>query len=212
MIRTRALVIAAHAPASHVEPQGSDLVVAADGGLEAARAAGWPVHAVVGDMDSASADSLAWARRVGAEIEAHPARKDCTDLELALEFARSRAEEVHVVASAGGRLDHAAANLLVLASPRWADVTVSATVDGARVDVVRGRRRLAGTVGDEISLLAVGGPARVVSSSGLEYPLDDEWLSATAARGVSNSIVSVPVTIDVVEGVLLVIRPAAVRD
>ena len=199
----RALVIAAYAPAALVELAGDDLVVAADGGLEAARAAGLPVHAVVGDLDSASADSLDWARSAGAEIEAHPARKDETDLELALEFACGRAAEVHVLASAGGRLDHAAANLLVLASPRWAGVTLSATVDGAHVDVVRGHRRLAGAVGDPISLLAVGGPARVASTSGLEYPLADEWLSPTAARGVSNSIVSDPVTIVVAEG-----RPA----
>ena len=95
----------------------------------------------------------------------------------------------------------------MLASPRWAGVTLSATVDGAHVDVVRGHRRLAGAVGDPISLLAVGGPARVVSTSGLEYPLADEWLSPTAARGVSNSIVSDPVTIVVAEGVLLAIRP-----
>ena len=183
------------------------MLVAADGGLEAARAAGWPVHAVVGDLDSARPDSLDWARSVGAEIEAHPARKDQTDLELALEFACRRAAEVHVLASAGGRLDHAAANLLVLASPRWAGATLSATVDGAHLDVVRGRRRLGGAVGDTISLLAVGDPARVASTSGLEYPLIDEWLSPTEARGVSNSIVSDPVTIDVVEGVLLAIRP-----
>ena len=186
--------------------------MAADGGLEAARSAGWPVHAVVGDLDSASAASLEWARGMGAEIEARPARKDSTDLELALEFACRRASEVHVIASGGGRLDHAVANLLVLASPRWADMDVSATVDGAHIDVVRGPRRLAGQIGDTVSLLAVGGPARIASSSGLEYPLTDEWLSPTSARGVSNVIVGAPATLDVVEGVLLAVRPAIDRD
>ena len=207
MSRARALVIAAHAPVASVEAPQADLVVAADGGLEAARAAGLEVHAVVGDLDSARAESLDWARGAGAEIKVHPVRKDQTDLELALEFACCRAADVHVLASAGGRFDHAAATLLVLASPRWAGVTLSATIDRAHLDVVRGRRRLEGAVGDTISLLAVGGPARVTSVSGLEYPLADERLNPTEARGVSNSIVSVPVTIEVAEGVLIAIRP-----
>ena len=212
MIRQRALVIARHPPSGLVELPPADLVIAADGGLDAARSAGWPVHAVVGDLDSASPDSLDWARSTGAEILQHPARKDETDLELALEFARRRATEVHVLASARGRLDHAVANLVVLSSPRWADMAVSATVDEAHLDVVRGRHSLAGAIGDAISLIAVGGPALVASSSGLEYPLNDEWLSPAAARGVSNVIVSAPATLDVVEGVLLAIRPASGWD
>ena len=212
MRRGRALVIAVHEPAAPVVPPSAEVVIAVDGGLEAARSAGWPVHAVVGDLDSASAESLDWARGIGARIEAHPARKDETDLELAIEFARGQAAEVHVLASAGGRLDHAAANLLVLASPRWADTAVSATVDGAHVDVVRGRRPLGGEVGDTVSLLAVGGPALVASTWGLEYPLSGEWLSPTGARGVSNVIVGVPPVVDVAEGVLLAIRPGAGRD
>ena len=212
MTPRRALVLAGHLPEVHGAPLYTDLVVAADGGLEAARHAGWPVHAVVGDLDSAGADSLEWARGVGAEIEDHPARKDFTDLELAMEFACRRAPEVHVIASAAGRLDHAVANLLVLASPRWSDTTVSATVDAAHIDVVRGRRRLTGEVGETISLLAVGAPARIASTSGLEYPLSDEWLSPTAARGISNVVTGAPVTLDVVEGVVLAIRPQVASD
>ena len=212
MTLQRALVVAARPSDALPAPPPADLVVAADGGLEAARSAGWPVHAVVGDLDSASAASLEWARGMGAEIEAHPVRKDSTDLELALEFACRRASEVHVIVSGSGRVDHAVANLLVLASPRWADMDVSATVDGAHIDVVRGPRRLAGQIGDTVSLLAVGGPARIASSAGLEYPLTDEWLSPTSARGVSNVIIGAPATLDVVEGVLLAVRPAIDPD
>ena len=211
-VARRALVVAARPSDALGAPPPADLVVAADGGLDAARKAGWPVHAVVGDLDSASAASLEWARGLGAEIEAHPVRKDSTDLELALEFASRRATEVHVIASGAGRLDHTIANLVVLASSRWAEIDVTATVDGAHIHVIRGLRRLAGEVGDTISLLAVGGPAQIASSAGLEYPLTNEWLSPTSARGVSNVIVGVPATLDVVQGVLLAIRPATDRD
>lgn len=186
---------------------GADLVVAADGGLDSARRLGLSVDVVVGDLDSVSPAGLHWAESSGARIQAHPTRKDQTDLELALGFAAVRAEAIHVVASAGGRLDHALANLLVLASDRWAENSLSASIGGAHVDVVRGRRALGGSVGDLVSLLAVDAAARGVTTTGLEYQLRDETLQPAAARGVANVIVEVPPTVTVRHGVLLAIRP-----
>ena len=209
MQRGRALVIAGHLPEAPAAQPAADLVVAADGGLEVALSLGWHVDAVVGDQDSVSSETLDRARHLGIEVVGHPQRKDETDLELALEFARERAEAVHVLLSSSGRLDHALANLLVLASPRWAAIAVSATVDAAHVDVIRGTKRLAGAVGDTVSLVPVGGPARV-RTWGLDYPLDDETLEPTSARGVSNIIVAVPAGVEVIDGALLVISPGNV--
>lgn len=184
-----------------------NLVIAADGGLDAARRWGLSVDAVVGDLDSASEAALEWARRCGATIEAHPADKDMTDLELAMARALPQTDAVHVVLPSGGRLDQAVSSLAVLASPRWATLEVSATVGEAHVTVVRGLRRLRGEVGEVVSLLAVGGPALVASTSGLLFPLAEEALSPTSGRGTSNVIVATPPTVDVAEGVLLAIRP-----
>ena len=185
-----------------------DLVIAADGGLDAARRWRLRVDAVVGDLDSASAAALDWAKRVGAVVESHPADKDATDIELAMAAALAQVEAVHVLLPATGRLDQAMASLVVLASPRWHALEVSATVGEAHVTVVRGMRRLRGEVGEVVSLLAVGGPALVASTSGLLYPLDSEALSPTSGRGTSNVIVAAPPTVDVAEGVVLAIRPS----
>lgn len=185
---------------------GFDLVIAADGGVDVARRLGRAVDLVVGDLDSASAAGLDWARSSGARIERHPAAKDSTDLELALARAASEASSVHVIGSMGGRVDHAAAGLAVLASDRWAHREVSACIDGAHLDVVRGRRTLGGRAGDLLSLLAVGGTARV-SVTGLEYPLDGRLLDPAEARGVSNVIVDPPPVVEVSAGLVLAIRP-----
>lgn len=185
----------------------ADIVIAADSGVDTIRKLGGRVDILVGDLDSVSSEGLAWARSQRARILRHPVRKDATDLELALQIAADRAESVHVLASAGGRLDHAVANLLVLASQRWAGVRLSATVDSAHVDVIRGRCRLGGEVGDRLSLLAIGGPARIARTRGLEYPCVDEVLSPTSARGVSNVIIGVHPTVEVRSGVVLAIRP-----
>ncbi|MCY4067742.1 MAG: thiamine diphosphokinase [Acidimicrobiaceae bacterium] len=185
----------------------ADLVIAADGGLGMLRRAGRRVDAVVGDMDSVDEDSLAWALSQGASILRHPVRKDFTDLELAMDYACSRAGAVHVAASVSGRLDHAVANLLILASPRWAAAAVTATVDGARVEVARGPHRLEAEPGETVSLLAVGGRCRVADTSGLEYRLRDEWLDPASARGVSNVVTAQPATLNVTWGALLAIFP-----
>ncbi len=206
--RSWALLVAGdqhgEAPATGVP----DLAVAADGGLDAARRWGLSVDAVVGDLDSAGEAALEWARRCGAVIESHPVAKDMTDLELAMARVSGQVDAVHVVLPQGGRLDQALSSLVVLASPRWAALEVSATVGEAHVTVVRGLRRLRGEVGEVVSLLAVGGPALVASTSGLLYPLAEEALGPTEGRGTSNVIVATPPTVDVVEGVLLAIRPA----
>lgn len=183
-----------------------DLVIAADGGVDVARRLGRAVDVVVGDLDSASGAGLDWARTCGARIERHPAVKDSTDLELALARAASEASSIHVIGSLWGRVDHAAAGLAVLASDRWAHRVVSACIDEARIDVVRGWRTLGGRAGDLLSLLAMGGAARV-SATGLEYPLDESLLDPAEARGVSNVIVDPPPVVEVTSGVVLAIRP-----
>ena len=108
-----------------------------------ARALGLRVDLVVGDLDSVDAADLEAAVADGTEVERHPTAKDATDLELALDAAVARgATRVLVVGAHGGRLDHFLANVLLLASPRFAAVRVEARLAGAQVIVVRDRAEL----------------------------------------------------------------------
>lgn len=184
------------------------LVIAADGGLERCAALGLRADVVVGDLDSAEAGSVAAAQERGAEIQRHPARKDATDLELALDEALVRgADRVLVVASAEGRLDHLLSSLLLLGHERYADVELDALVGEARVLVVRGERRIAGTPGETLTLLALDGPAEGVRTEGLEYPLRGERLEPGSSRGVSNVFCAPAATVSLERGVLLAILP-----
>ena len=202
------VVVVSAGPGPAVVVPDARTVVAADGGLERALALGLEVDVVVGDLDSTTPDSLAEAERRGARIVRHPAAKDATDLELALDEAVALgARQVLVVASAEGRLDHLLASLLLLAHERYADLELSALVGSAAVEVVRGTRRLDGAPGTLVTLLPVGGPAAGVSTSGLEYPLDDEMLEPGSSRGVSNVFAAEQAEIVVGHGVLLAVRP-----
>jgi thiamine pyrophosphokinase len=188
------------------------VVVAADSGVDRAHALGLAVDVAVGDFDSVTADGLARAQATGAAVDRHPARKDRTDLELALDVAvRWAPERIVVLGGHGGRLDHLLANALLLAADRLADIDVVAQMGPARVTVVRPGRTatLDGPVGDLVTLLPGHGPARGVRTEGLLYPLADEDLAAGATRGVSNELVAPPATVSVRAGALLAVQPGA---
>lgn len=182
------------------------VVVAADSGLDHALAGGLTVAVAVGDMDSVSPDALAAAEQSGTRIERHPADKDQTDLELALELTARLADRVIVIGAAGGRLDHLIGNLAVVASPRWFGVAVEAWLGDARAVVVHGQRTLDVQSGAIVSLFAVGGPARV-TTTGLAWPLNDETLEPLTSRGVSNRSTGPAPEITVTEGVVLAVIP-----
>jgi thiamine pyrophosphokinase len=185
------------------------VVIAADSGVDQAHRLGLDVDVAIGDFDSVTAVGLDRARRRGAQISRHPMAKDATDFELALEAAlQLGVASAAVVGGEGGRLDHLIANALVMASPRYGALALSAVgSDGARLHVVRGSTRLTGDPGELVSLLAVNGPASGITTSGLLYALSDAVLEPGSSRGVSNQLVSADATVSVGEGVLLVILP-----
>lgn len=182
-------------------------VIAADRGLEHARALGLEVTVAIGDFDSASPEAVATAAAAGTGIERHPADKDATDLELALDAALALGPaRILVLAGDGGRLDHLLSMLLLLGSPRYGSVQLDARVGRAHVHVVRGERALEGTPGELISLLALHGPADV-RTQGLAYALAGETLEPGSSLGVSNTFATAIARIVVERGVLLAVRP-----
>lgn len=207
LVRPTVLVVAAGAlPGVVRDVPAVQLVIAADEGLEAARAADVDVDHVVGDLDSVSPEALAAAEDAGTVVHRHPVVKDESDLELALGLAvELGAGAIHVVTRDGGRLDHQLANLLVLASPRWAGVAVEARVGTHRVWVVRDERVLPLRPGDPLALHAVGGPARGVVTEGLRYRLADATLEPLVARGISNEVVAPGPLVRVRSGVVLAV-------
>jgi len=183
-------------------------VIAADKGLEHAISLGLEVTVAVGDFDSASPDVVARAEAGATTVERHPAEKDATDLELALDRALSMSPERIVVLSGdGGRLDHLFSTLLLLGSSRYESVEIDAFIGGARVYVVRGQRAIEGEPGELVSLFALHGPAEEVRTEGLAYSLDGETLEAGSTRGVSNVLVEERARISVGSGVLLAVCP-----
>lgn len=184
------------------------LVVAADRGAEHALALGLSVDVAVGDFDSITPGVLAALERAGGRIERHPAAKDSTDLELALDAAMAfRPRRILVVGGAGGRLDHLLGELLLLGAEAYAGVELDALLGRATIHVVRRERLLAGRVGELVSLVALHGPAVGVVTEGLAYPLRGETLAPGSSRGISNLFAARDARVALESGVVLAVRP-----
>ncbi len=186
------------------------IVLAADGALDHALAAGLLPAGLVGDLDSVSADGLAWAER-HATISRHDPDKDLTDTELALRMAADlNPDRLILVGGGDGRLDHTFAAIGALGRSTMTSIPVlEAWWSGHHIRVVHGpgRAELEVEPGTTLSLLATHGPCTGVTISGVRWPLDAAELRPLAGLGVSNVSTEERVDIAVSSGVLAVVVP-----
>ena len=166
-------------PAGLADLPARELVIAADRGAEHALALGLEVDLVVGDLDSIDPDTLARLEEGGTRVEHHPADKDETALGI----------------------------LLAGAGDRWAGLRIDLRIDAARAWIVRDRVEVHGEPDTVVSLLAVGGPATGVTTTGLRWRLADAAMSPGIAVGLSNLMTGPTATVTVGTGTLLVVQP-----
>ena len=199
----RALVIANGDPPSAAlldELREGALVVAADGGARSALALGVTPDIVTGDLDS-----------IGDARDAIPADRirpntdpNATDLEKAVALCLEEGcDAVDIIGAAGGRADHALANLSVLVSfGRRARVRM--VDERFAIELVNGEAEVDGPAGTVVSLVALG-RCEGVSTSGLRWELHDHTLDFSA-YGIHNEIAASPARVSVRSGDLLLFR------
>jgi thiamine pyrophosphokinase len=195
------------------------LVVAADGGARHAARLGLNIDRWVGDGDSIAPADLDALRALGIPIDLVAAEKNESDTELAIGAAvAAGADEVVVLGAFGGRrLDHAIANLTLLAHPALGRRQAVLLDGSARVRLVRAPgpdpgpvlTSLEGRVGDLVSLIPFGGDAEGIATSGLHYPLRGETLALGSARGLSNVRRATDASVVLGRGAILVIETPA---
>jgi thiamine pyrophosphokinase len=208
----RVVIVAAGdlAPGDERRIDGADLLIAADGGVNTMERLGLRPQVIVGDLDSADPAIVERVAAAGTRVERHPADKDASDTELALDaaIAAGATEVVVLGALAGARLDHQLANLMLLADPTLAGVDVRLVCGATTARVLAAGRALAldGSPGDIVTLLPLGGDATGVSTRGLRWSLDGATLAAGRSRGLSNEITDAPASVALEHGALLVLE------
>ena len=193
-------VVGAGECAAVPEKRRGDLLIAADGGLDALGAKGMLPDLLIGDFDSVQGDLPD-----GVETVRLPVEKDETDMEAAVRIGLARGyREFAFYGATGGRPDHTYGNYRLLISLvkrgmrgviHGGDYSVSAVKDGSFV--------LPETAHGTVSLFAVDGRAEGVTLEGLYYPLQNASLDVDTTLGVSNHVVSRPASVTVKKGIVL---------
>lgn len=172
----------------------SAIILAVDGGIDHALAVGLRPSGLIGDLDSVSADGMAWAE-AHATIARHPTDKDRTDTELALSFAAEMLPSGITLVGGGDRLDHTLGALGALGAIDLTTVPdIDAWWDGQHVTVLHGpgQAELQLVPGSTLSLLALHGPCERVELTGVRWPLDGTRLEPMVGLGISNEVLSGP--------------------
>ena len=211
-VGVKAIVVAGGdaAPEDAALLSDAEIVIAADSGAGWLDSCGVLPDLVVGDMDSIDPALLERLATQGVAVEKHPAEKDASDVELALNRAvAGGADEVVILGGLrGARLDHELANLLLLVDPRWEGIELRVTRGETTARALNGgnRRELEGVAGDLVTLLPVGGDATGVRTEGLRYPLAGEALQSGRSKGLSNEVEHAPASVSLGSGMLLIIE------
>ena len=188
------------------------LVIAADSGLHGAIDLGLRVNVVVGDMDSVDKAVLAAVEANGTTVTQLPRDKDSTDAELALlKAVEMGATKIVLITKGGGRLDHELGVFAVLQNPNLRHCTIEAMWDNSILHLIHGpvSVTITGKQGSNVGLIAAGGEASGITTTGLKWTLTNETLAPHSSRGISNQLIEETATISVQTGSLFVVQSSA---
>lgn len=178
-------------------------VIAADGGMRHALVLGLDVELWVGDFDSTDCELA--ARHAGVERQTHPAAKDKTDGEIAIDEALKRgARELLLVGGLGGQSDHALGNIMLGIGLARDGIHVVLTSGGEEAyPLLPGARALDIPPTSRMSIIALSDLVGL-SLTGVEWPLNDRTVRQGSSLTLSNVVVG-PLGIVLGEGCGVVI-------
>jgi thiamine pyrophosphokinase len=180
--------------------RGSDMILAADGGANAALRAGLRPDVIIGDLDSMLPSTR---RKLPTSRIIRVRRQDNTDLEKALDYIRGGGSaHVAVAGATGGRIDFTLGNLSVF----WnytRSLSITFFGDGWRAIPVLRRLRLEARRGTTVSLIPFG-PCSGITLRRLRYGLTDASMR-TGEIGVSNVVAASPFSVSVRRGKMLLV-------
>lgn len=207
---TCALVAASDFNGKHFEKSAADGlfddVYAVDAGFAHLEGVGYTPSMAIGDFDSLG------YRPKCRRVVSLPERKDKSDLEVAMDRARSRGfDAVVIYGGLGGRLDHTVANLQMCA--RFAeggmDVTFVACDYAVRIVVGPDAFELPVLEEGTVSVFSATAESHGVIERGMRYSIDDETLTNRTTWGLSNELEGREAAVAVEEGTLFVFYPLA---
>lgn len=177
------------------ETEKSGLVIAADQGANILLDSGLRPDIVVGDLDS-------------FDYEAHKdinilkiAEQETNDLEKSLRYALQQGvTHCVVLGTLGKRIDHTFKNLSVMKEFHPQFESLIYRDDYGDLFLIESPFEMETTPGMIISLIQLSGKVTGITSTGVEYPLNNESLETGVRDGTSNRATGTRISIEFKEG------------
>ncbi|CAM4205768.1 thiamine diphosphokinase [Paenibacillus alkaliterrae] len=190
----------------HIKP--GDLLIGADSGALYLILQGLRPDIAIGDFDSVSEEELISIRNSsGKTIACDPVDKDYTDTEMAVRLALDmQPNELVLLGALGTRFDHSLANVHLLALAAQQQVHVVIIDNHNKITLATDRLIVEQQGYPNVSLLPLSMEVKGITLTGFRYPLTNASLTLGQSLGISNVLLSSTGTIQLDEGLLLVIQ------
>ncbi len=185
----------------------SDLIICADGGAKHAERMGIIPDVLLGDLDSIGQHCFNNVKNANIKYIQYSTDKDKTDTQLAVEFAIEKGcKEIFLIGSLGTRFDHSFANVSLLKYILDQGAMGTVINEHNEIHTIDSYIKLQGKIGDIISLLPITKIVEGISTTGLQYALQNAQMTFGVPNGVSNVFSEEEAEIHIQRGLLLVIK------
>jgi len=182
------------------EIENASLFIAADGGANSAIELGLAPDVVIGDMDSFSPEKKSSLKVLKDDDQ------ETNDLEKALYYAEKKEMiDVIVFGATGLRIDQTLKNLSVLKQFNSRFRTILFRDNHCDIFLAASPTVKKYPAGTSISLFPLSGRVENITTKGLKYPLDNEFLENGVRDGSSNKTITPEIEIHFESGDLLLI-------
>jgi thiamine pyrophosphokinase len=182
----------------------SDILIAVDKGIELYKKLDTEPDYLIGDLDSASQESIEWAESNDVEIIKYRPEKDFTDIDLAIDFAiNNNSDEIIISGFLGDRLDHIFGALLLLKK-----YSENIMFKEEFLEISKAPKKLEMNVipGEIWSLFSLSEKTEGIYLKGFKYPLKNGTLFINNPIGISNETIDNNIEISYEKGCLIYFR------
>ncbi len=184
-----------------------DYIICVDGGAKHLIRMNITPDVLIGDLDSISSEDKEKLTSSNVELIKFNVDKDATDTELAMDFAISKGvSEIIFIGVTGTRLDHTLSNIYLLKKLLEKNIEGKIINEHNEIILINKKTTIRGKVGDLVSIIPITQRVNGVSLNGFKFHLYNATLGLGTSLGISNVLIDEIGTINIENGLLLVIK------
>ena len=183
-------------------------IIAVDGGLEKLDKINIKPTHIIGDFDTISDEILKKYNERSIEITKLNPEKDYSDTHMALKLAiELKSEEIYILGALGKRMDHAIANIHILKETLDNKIKCKIINEKNEIQLIsKGIKNIKKSNYKYISFFPLTTEVTGITLTGFKYPLSNTNLSIGHSIGVSNEIIAENASIEIKDGILIMIQ------